>query len=107
MKTYIKIGGQEYEARVRLRRVDPDHAGRKTATVTMTATVEEAKTLLSDSGEWQCIQKDDEGNAVKTEDCGDYELLLQVTDLLDGSIRAVLGTARTEEVLQILMGGEV
>lgn len=106
MKTYIKVGGQEYEARVRLKSVDTDFGCRQTATVQMELPADQVKALFSEPGAWQYVKKDDTETVVKAEDYGDYELLLQIRDLLDGRVAAVLGKARPEEVLQILLGGD-
>lgn len=105
MKTYIKVGTREYEAQVRLRRVDPNYDGRMTAAVTMAATVEEARTRLGTPGAWSVVEKDDNGNVVKSEDLTVYEKLMSVRDDLDGNVCAVLGAYRAEELLDILMGG--
>lgn len=105
METYVKIAGQEYPAKVRLRSADPDHGCRKTATVIMQGSVDEIKALFEDPGQWQTVQKDDEGNVVKVTDCSEYERLLVVKDHLDGRVSAVLCAFTAEEILQVLMGG--
>ena len=89
MTTYVKIGGQEYAAKVRLRRADPDHGCRKTATVRMIGTVE----------------RDETGEVRKSMDQSEYENLLVVKDHLDGTVSAVLCASSAEEILQVLMGG--
>jgi len=105
METYVKIGGQEYPAKVRLRRADPDHGCRKTATVVMEGTVDEIKALFEDPGQWQAVQKDADGNVVKVTDCSEYERLLVVKDHLDGRVSAVLCAVTAEEILDVLLGG--
>lgn len=106
MKTFVVAVGQETQVSyVRLRKVDPDH-GRETATVKMTASVEEAKTLFAGAESWETVIRDDDGNEVKTQDCGQYEKLLAVHDHIDGTVSVVLGKATAAELLDVLMGGE-
>lgn len=105
METYVKISGQEFPAKVRLRSADPDHGCRKTATVIMEGTTDEIKALFDDPGQWYSVQKDTDGNVVKVTDCAEYERLLVVKDHLDGRVSAVLCAATADEILQVLTGG--
>lgn len=105
METYVKIGGQEYPAKVRLRRADPDHGCRKTATVRMIGTVELVKALFADGKPWEIVQRDEAGEMWKSVDQSEYENLLVVKDHLDGTVSAVLCAVTADEILQVLTGG--
>ena len=105
METYVKIGGQEYTAKVRLRRADPDHGCRRTATVRMVGTVEQVKALFADGKPWQTVERDEAGEEWKSVDQSEYEKLLVVKDHLDGTVSAVLCAVTAEEILDVLLGG--
>lgn len=107
MKVFVKTNGRELQVEgARERMLDPGVGCRASVTVTMKATVEEAKAVFSGIGAWQCIRRDEEGADIKTLDCSRYEILHEIRDHLDGTVSVIMVAPKMEEVMEILTGGE-
>ncbi|MBP3633167.1 MAG: hypothetical protein J6J43_01170 [Oscillospiraceae bacterium] len=103
----IRVDGKEMAARVRSRGIDPDFGGKRTITVTMECTAEEAKALFSGCKNWQSYQLTEDGTQIKLQDHSSYETMLQVQDHLDGTVSVIMGKATQEELLTLLAGDAV
>lgn len=103
---YVKKSGQEVPVdHVRFRNIDTDFSARRTVHILITGTVEDAKALLKEQERWSIVERNDDGVMVKEKDCTEYEKLLEVRDHMDGTVSVIFGTAKMEEIMQVLTGG--
>lgn len=117
MKYFAKIGGVEHE--LLFASVWP--AGSRNmnspAVVTMTAEMDivAAKELFKNPGEWSLIERPNvrkyaDGTVIQGQDmitdCTEYEVLSEITDSMDGTVKIVMRKTAAEELLRILAGNQ-
>lgn len=106
MKTYIKIGGNEYPATILGSMQDSKWDGRKSKTIRIKMTYEAAMGLFVNGATWSIIERGEvAGQAVENEyDNSEYCVAGDITDHRDGTISAKMGTVTAEEILAVLTG---
>lgn len=108
MKTYIKIGGQEYPAAILGSIQDSKWDGRKSKTIRLKISYEAAMGLFVNGAPWSIIERGEVAGAeVENEyDNSEYCVAGDITDHRDGTISAKMGTVTAEELLAVLTGEE-
>ena len=117
MKTYIKIGGQEYPAAILGSIQDSKWDGRKSKTIRLEMSYEAAMGLVVNGAPWSIIEReetpvlDENGEPtgeVTTEqneyDNSEYCVAGDITDHRDGTVSVKMGMATADEILAILTG---
>lgn len=130
MQIYIKINENLYPAVITGRIQDKDWDDRASKAITIEMSYEEAVTLFDDDIEWEIVQEEEEqvekldenGELVYTEegelvfetvmrqeafDNSEYSIVGDIIDHRNGQITVKMGKPTTEELLEILMGGEI
>lgn len=117
MKYFAKIGGVEHE----LISASVRHAGSTSlnspAVVYMAAemNISSARELFADPGEWYLIERPNarkyaDGTVIQGQDtitdCTEYEVLNEITDCMDGTVKIVMRKTTAEELLHILAGNQ-
>lgn len=110
--TFVKINETLYPAEIKGRIVNSDWNGRKTLSVTMTASYEQAAALFTDGMTWSHVYQadsyvDESGSIITPEpveyDDSEYSVAGPITDNRDGTITATMGVITAEEALAELM----
>ncbi len=106
MQTYVKIGGQEYEASVEGSVQDTRWNGRKSKSIRLRMGYAKAMELWKDDAPWSIITRwTAAGKQMEeTYDNSDYCVAGPVTDNRDGTVTVKMGTVTAEELLAILTG---
>lgn len=106
MKTYIKIGGQEYPAAILGSIPDSKWDGRKSKTIRIKMSYEAAIGLFVNGATWSIIERGEiAGAEVENEyDNSEYCVAGDITDHRDGTVSAKMGMATADEILAILTG---
>lgn len=113
--TYIEIAGVRYPATISGKQRDPDWDNRKSKSITLEMTHEEALATFVDGLAWNIVYQgesylDATGNTVTPEaeiyDNSEYDVAGPVTDNRDGTVTVKMGVLTDAEALSIILGEE-
>lgn len=106
MKTYIKIGGNEYPATILGSIQDSKWDGRKSKAIRLEMSYEAAMGLFVNGAPWSIIERGEvAGQSVENEyDNSEYCVAGDITDHRDGTVSVKMGMATADEILAILTG---
>lgn len=106
MKTYIKIGGNEYPATILGSIQDSKWDGRKSKAIRIKMTYEAAVGLFVNGAPWSIIERGEiAGAEVENEyDNSEYCVAGDITDHRDGTVSVKMGMATADEILAIITG---
>ena len=117
MKTYVKIGGQEFEASITGKSMDTRWNYRKCKTIRLEMPYEDAAALFQDNVPWSIIERYetpvlDENRELTGEvtteqneyDNSEYCVAGDIIDHRDGTVSVKMGTATSDEILAVLTG---
>lgn len=111
--TYIEVAGVRYPAKISGRLRDPDWNNRKSKSITLEMTHEEAIATFTDGIAWNIVYQgedypDDTSNMVTPEpeiyDNSEYDVAGPVTDNRDGTVTVKMGVLTDTEALAIILG---
>lgn len=130
MQIYVKINENLYPAVITGRIHDKDWDDRASKAITVEMSYEEAVALFDDDIEWEIVQEEEEqvekldenGEPIYTEegesvfetvinqeafDNSEYSIAGDIVDHRNGQITVKMGKPTADELLAILMGGEI
>lgn len=111
--TYIEIAGVRYPATIHGRQRDPDWDNRKSKSITLEMTHEEAMNTFVDGLAWSIVYqgedyRDASGTMVapapEIYDNSEYDVAGPVTDNRDGTVTVKMGVLTDAEALAIILG---